>query len=119
MKEREIFLINKHSFTINVLPEFAEGFAKSKIVSSKFHYLSLCIVAHGRSNFLLRNPPKKRPKLEELKEIEMVNIDLDQANIQLYAVVSYLKQQINELKAINIENLEYKDKIESLIWKES
>ena len=80
MKEREIFLINKHSFTINVLSEFAERFAKSKRVSSKFHYLSLCIVAHGRSNFLLRNPPKKRPKLEELKKVEMVNIDLDQAN---------------------------------------
>ena len=75
------------------------------------------IVAHGRSNFLLRNPPKKRPKLEELKEVEMVNIDLDQANAQLYAEVSDLKQQINELKAINIENLQYKEKIESLILK--
>ena len=117
MKEREIFLINKHSFTINVLPEFAEGFTKSKRVPSKLHYLSLCIVAHGRSNFLLRNPPKKRPKLEELKEVEMINIDLDQANAQLYAEVSDLKQQINELKAINIENLQYKDKIESLILK--
>ena len=76
MKESEIFLINKHSFTINVLLEFAEGFAKSKRVSSKIHYLSLCIVVHGRSNFLLRNSPKKRPKLEELKEVETVNIDL-------------------------------------------
>ena len=47
----------------------------------------------------------------------MVNIDLDQANAQLYAEVSDLKQQINELKAINIENLQYKDKIESLILK--
>ena len=44
MKEREIFLINKHSFTINILPEFAEGFAKLKRVSSKLHYLSLCIL---------------------------------------------------------------------------
>ena len=69
------------------------------------------------SNFLLRNPPKKRPKLEELKEVEMVNIDLDQANAQLYAEVNDLKQQINELKAINIENLQFKDKIESLILK--
>ena len=49
-------------------------------------------MAHGRSNFLLRNPPKKRPKLEELKEVEMVNINLDQANAQLYAEVSDLKQ---------------------------
>ena len=110
MKEREIFLINNHSFTINVLPEFAEGFAKSKRVSVKLHYLSLCIVAYGRSNFLLRNSPKKRPKLEELKEVEMVNIDLDQANAQLYAEVSDLKQQINELKAINIQNFSTKIK---------
>ena len=40
MKEQEIFLINKHTFTINVLPEFAEGFAKYKLVLSKLYYLA-------------------------------------------------------------------------------
>ena len=40
----------------------------------------------------------------------MVNIDLDQANAQIYAEVSDLKQQINELKSINIEKLQYKIK---------
>ena len=34
------FLINKHTFAINALPEFAEGFVKSKRVSIKLHYLA-------------------------------------------------------------------------------
>ena len=52
---------------------------------------SINIVVYWRSNFLLRNPPKKKSKLEELREIKLENIDLYQANSQLFVEISDLK----------------------------
>ena len=72
---------------------------------------------HGRSKFLLRNQQNKRPKLEEQKEVEMAIIDLDKANAEMYEEIHDLKQQIVELKNMNIENIQYKDKIDNLIEK--
>ena len=72
---------------------------------------------HWRSKFLLRNQQNKRPKLEEQKEVEMAIIDLDKANAEMYEEIHDLKQQIVELKNMNIENIQYKDKIDNLIEK--
>ena len=33
MAKREIYIVNKHSFTVDVLPEFAKAFASSNRVS--------------------------------------------------------------------------------------
>ena len=69
------------------------------------------------NHIFIENPQYKLPKLEERKEIEMPNIDLDKANAEMYEEIRDLKQQIVELKAMNIENLQYKDKIHYLIEK--
>ena len=47
----------------------------------------------------------------------MANIDLDKANAERYEEIRDLKQQIVEFKAMNIENLQYIDKIDNLIEK--
>ena len=47
----------------------------------------------------------------------MAIIDLDKANAEMYEEIHDLKQQIVELKNMNIENIQYKDKIDNLIEK--
>ena len=48
----------------------------------------------------------------------MTNIDLAETNADLYGEIGDLKQQIVELKAMNIENFLYKNKRDNLIEKE-
>ena len=45
------------------------------------------------------------------------NINFGKANIEMYEEIHDLKKQIFELKAMNIENLQYKDNIDNLIEK--
>ena len=47
----------------------------------------------------------------------MTNIDLAETNADLYGEIGDLKQQIVELKAMNIENFLYKNKRDNLIEK--
>ena len=48
----------------------------------------------------------------------MTNIDLAETNADLYGEIGDLKQQIVELKAMNIVNFLYKNKRDNLIEKE-
>ena len=75
------------------------------------------VATHSKSNFLLRDSQNKRGKHAEMKEIKMVNIDLDKANAELTAEIECLNEKIIELKAIHIEDLQYKERIRELIKK--
>ena len=54
MDEREKFMVNKKSFSVDVLPEFSPAFESSKSVSGI--RLILNLVRNGRSHFFLRKP---------------------------------------------------------------
>ena len=47
----------------------------------------------------------------------MANIDLDKANAELTAEIECLNEKIIELKAMHIEDLQYKERIRELIKK--
>ena len=117
MKDREKFLIMKRSFDINVLPEFAEGFSKSNRVSSMPSQLICTIVVNGRSNFQQKHPQSKRSKPAEMKDLEMMNFNLDKNNAELAMEIEDLNRKVVELRTLHIEDLHYKEKIEELIQK--
>ena len=70
---------------------------------------------NGRSNYLLREPSRKRAKYNEYKELELTNNDLDQKNAELYAEIDSLKDKVNEYKMLHIEALAAKEKLEKNI----
>ena len=63
----------------------------------------------------MRNPQGKRSKPAEMREIEIRNYDLDAANVELAAEINSLNQKVIELRAMHIEDLHYKEKVEGLI----
>ena len=77
----------------------------------------MLLVTRGRSNFLLRSPRNKRPKLEERKEVEIIQNDDDIKEIQLLAEISDLQSKINEYRGFQIEDSKYKEIVHNLIEK--
>ena len=75
------------------------------------------LVSRGRSIFFLLSPRSKRPKLEERKEVEIIENEDDLAEIQLLAEISNLQSKIKEYKEIQIEDSKYKEIVQSLVEK--
>ena len=77
MENRQLYIINKRKFIVNILPEFKAVFSSSKSESSSIDLVLCALVTRERSNFLLRSPRNKRPKLEERNEVEIIQNDDD------------------------------------------
>ena len=70
---------------------------------------------HCKSHLLIRDQRNKRRKLEELKDLELTNYDLDIANTHLQQEIENLKYQVIKYKDRINESLKYKDIIQKLI----
>ena len=77
--------------------------------------LILLIVFHGKSHLLTREPSKRKRKLEEVKELEHTNYDLDIANARIQQEIDDLKGQVIEYKDRLNESMKYKDIVQNLI----
>ena len=64
---------------------------------------------------LIRDQGNKRRKLEELKDLELTNYDLDIANAHMQQEIENLKCQVIEYKDRLNESLKNKDIIQKLI----
>ena len=64
---------------------------------------------------LIREPSKRKRKLEEVKELELTNYDLDIANARMQQEIDYLKGQVIEYKDRLNESMKYKDIVQNLI----
>ena len=65
----------------------------------------------------MRDPSKKRRKLEEVKELELSNYDLDIKNATLQQEIDGLKSEVIEYRDRLGENMKYKDIVQNLIEK--
>ena len=61
------------------------------------------IVVNGRSNFLLKHPQSKRLKPAEMKDLEMMNFNLDKNNSELAMEIEDLNRKVVELRTLHIE----------------
>ena len=66
----------------------------------------------------MRDPSKKRRKLEEVKELELSNYDLDIKYATLQQEIDGLKSEVIEYRDRLGENMKYKDIVQNLIEKE-
>ena len=64
---------------------------------------------------LTREPSKRKRKLEEVKELEHTNYDLDIANARIQQEIDDLKGQVIEYKDRLNESMKYKDIVQNLI----
>ena len=65
----------------------------------------------------MRDPSKKRRKLEEVKELELSNYDLDIKYATLQQEIDGLKSEVIEYRDRLGENMKYKDIVQNLIEK--
>ena len=65
----------------------------------------------------MRDPSKKRRKLEEVKELELSNYDLDIKTATLQQEIDGLKSEVIEYSDRLGENIKYKDIVQNLIEK--
>ena len=104
LEDRKQHIILKRRFTVNVLPEFKAALVNSKSVSGNPTFGSSTLISEGRSNFLLLPPTRKRAKIEEMKEIELVENEEYFKEAQYLKEITELESKINEYKVIQIED---------------
>ena len=95
MIAREKFIVMKRNFRVDILPEFVTMFKNSKHVSCKVH-LSIMLLSYekGRSHSLIRNPVNKRRKVEESKDVVILEQDLEQENKLLNYEIDKMKEEL-------------------------
>ena len=104
MEARQRYVINKQNFKVEILPEFVWMFKNSKHVSCKFIFLIFLIKdERGRSHYLIRQPANKRRKIEESKDVVIVNDDIKQENLQLKFRIIKIKEDLKDQDELNIE----------------
>ena len=57
----------------------------------------------GKSHYLIRQPANKRRKIEELKDVVIVNDDIEQENLQLKFSIDKMKEDLKDLDELKIE----------------
>ena len=63
----------------------------------------------------IRGPSKRKRKLEEVKELELTNYDLDIANARMQQEIDDLKGLVIEYKDRLNESIKYNDIVQNLI----
>ena len=113
LEERKSYIINKRKLTVNILPEFKTAFIASKSISGNLLFTYISVMR--KIYFLLRPPKEKREKLEERKEVEIMEDESEVNKLQYREEIADLNSKINEYKILQIESTKYKEIVNDLV----